>query len=192
LAIPKFGAGVSAKHETFTEKEKKESHITTEKHIVGTWTVRKTPSHVGIYTDSVLQHPIVELLIDSYATEIHPTCKKRMDELIQKGTYDMAKKFLKDFGTAFSTRVRCGGRLHTDVTRVATSDKEVTTEQKQMETAIHANIKASFMGGLVSGTLSAGHTTTSGSGSTTSGSTLEQTSVLSWAALGGDPIYAQK
>lgn len=104
----------------------------------------------------------------------------------------MAKKFLKDFGTAFSTRVRCGGRLHTDVTRVATSDKEVTTEQKQMETAIHANIKASFMGGLVSGTLSAGHTTTSGSGSTTSGSTLEQTSVLSWAALGGDPIYAQK
>ena len=115
-----------------------------------------------------------------------------MDELMQKGTYDMAKKFLKDFGTTFSTRVRCGGRLHTDVTRTAKSDEEVATEKKQMETAVNANIQASFMGGLVSGKISGGHTATSGNGSATSGSTVVQSSSLSWAALGGDPIYAQR
>jgi hypothetical protein len=137
------------------------------------------------------QHPVVEIIVDSHSAEIHPKCKERMDALIKEGTYELAEKFLEDFGTTFSTRIMCGGKLKTEVTRKSESVETYDSQVDKFRHAVDANIQASFMGGLVGGKISGGHTAESASGSTSSGKSLTESTSLTWTALGGEDVFAQ-
>ncbi|WVW85945.1 hypothetical protein I302_107983 [Kwoniella bestiolae CBS 10118] len=174
VATPKVQVGLSGSHDTTNANAKTGSSTETTSKIIATWMI-----------------PVVEIMLTTASTEIHPDCKKRLEAMKSGGTCAMAQKFINDYGTSFSTRIVLGGKLHSSQD-ISTSSKDTVSQQ---ETKVRTAVNASISGGPASGKLDAkgngGHSSESGNQSSQSNSSNEESVRLAWTAFGGEAVFAQ-
>ena len=131
-------------------------------------------------------------MLDSTVTEIHPDCKQRIDEIMTKGDYAMAKKFLEHYGHAFSTRIACGGTLYTEVARKAETVEKLETQRERLLTAANASLTLTPPSGAVAVKATGGNTKDSGTDTASGSGTSIDSTTLKWEAHGGDGRYSQR
>ncbi|WWC64369.1 uncharacterized protein I303_106979 [Kwoniella dejecticola CBS 10117] len=174
VAVPVVQMGLSLNKENSTAHASRETASDTTSTAVASWVI-----------------PVVELSFSSASTEIHPDCKKRLLALQEGGTCAMAQEFLRDYGTAFSTRILLGGKLLSMQNKSETS-KETSTEH---ETRVRMAVNASIAGGTSSGSVqlkgSIGYSNETANQSSQVSAGSEERIQLAWTAFGGEPIFAQ-
>ncbi|WWD03427.1 hypothetical protein V865_001479 [Kwoniella europaea PYCC6329] len=174
VATPKVQVGLSGSHDSTSATATTGSSTEVTNKIVATW-----------------QIPVVEIMLNTASTEIHPECQDRIRALKSGGTCEMAQKFIQDFGTSFSTRIVLGGKLHSSQDTLSSSKDSFS----QQETRIKKAVNASISGGPASGKLDAkgtgGHSSEKGNQNSQSSSKDEETVNLAWTAFGGESIFAQ-
>ncbi|WWC94654.1 hypothetical protein V866_001501 [Kwoniella sp. B9012] len=174
VATPKVQVGLSGSQDSTSATATTGSSTEVTNKIVATW-----------------QIPVVEIMLNTASTEIHPECQDRIRALKSGGTCEMAQKFIQDYGTSFSTRIVLGGKLHSSQDTLSSSKDSFS----QQETRIKKAVNASISGGPASGKLDAkgtgGHSSEKGNQNSQSSSKDEETVNLAWTAFGGESIFAQ-